>query len=158
MPELPGEGIVGSSLLVPSSEPRVKVCCIGSKEEADMAIDAGAHAIGLVSAMPSGPGVINEHVISEIIIHVQGRVTTVLLSAHVACADVVGQAQRLGPSVVQLVDAVTPATLDEIREHLPDTLLMPVLRVPEGSALETSQRLAFHSDILRVLDRYIAPP
>lgn len=36
----------------------VKVCCIGSIEEAEMALEAGADALGFVSAMPSGPGVI----------------------------------------------------------------------------------------------------
>ena len=35
---------------------RVKVCCIASPEEAGMAIAAGADALGLVGAMPSGPG------------------------------------------------------------------------------------------------------
>ena len=39
-------------------KPRIKVCCIASIEEAKLAIEMGASAIGLVSAMPSGPGVI----------------------------------------------------------------------------------------------------
>lgn len=34
---------------------RLKICCIGSLTEAWLAIDAGAAALGLVSAMPSGP-------------------------------------------------------------------------------------------------------
>ena len=38
--------------------PRVKICCISSREEAQLAIRYGASALGLVSAMPSGPGVI----------------------------------------------------------------------------------------------------
>jgi hypothetical protein len=45
---------------------RVKVCCIASVEEALIAIDAGAAALGLVSAMPSGPGVIAEATIAAI--------------------------------------------------------------------------------------------
>ncbi|MEL6613518.1 MAG: phosphoribosylanthranilate isomerase, partial [Bacteroidota bacterium] len=32
--------------------PRIKVCCIGSVEEARIAIEHGASALGLVSAMP----------------------------------------------------------------------------------------------------------
>ena len=40
------------------SVPRIKICCIASIDEARLAIDAGASALGLVSAMPSGPGVI----------------------------------------------------------------------------------------------------
>ena len=50
----------------PTAKPRVKICCIASLEEAWMAIDHGASALGLVSAMPSGPGPIAEDLIAEI--------------------------------------------------------------------------------------------
>ena len=40
--------------------PRVKICCIGSIHEAAVAIAHGASALGLVSHMPSGPGVVGE--------------------------------------------------------------------------------------------------
>ena len=42
-----------------SARPHIKICCIASLDEARLAIDAGAAALGLVSAMPSGPGVID---------------------------------------------------------------------------------------------------
>jgi len=45
---------------------RVKICCIASIAEAWLAIDHGASAVGLVSAMPSGPGPIPEDLIAEI--------------------------------------------------------------------------------------------
>ena len=49
--------------------PKVKICCIGSVEEARLtiAIACGASALGAVSAMPSGPGVIDEDLIAETI-------------------------------------------------------------------------------------------
>jgi phosphoribosylanthranilate isomerase len=37
--------------------PRIEVCCIASVDEAWLAIRHGASALGLVSAMPSGPAV-----------------------------------------------------------------------------------------------------
>jgi len=46
--------------------PKVKICCISSIEEARLAIDSGANALGLVSAMPSGPGVISDELIAKI--------------------------------------------------------------------------------------------
>lgn len=46
--------------------PRIKICCISSIEEARMAIEAGASALGLVGPMPSGPGVISDDLIFEI--------------------------------------------------------------------------------------------
>ena len=45
---------------------RIKVCCISSPDEARIAIEAGAHALGLVSSMPSGPGPISDELIGEI--------------------------------------------------------------------------------------------
>ena len=45
----------------------VKVCCIQNVEEARRAIQAGADALGLVAAMPSGPGPISDPLISEIL-------------------------------------------------------------------------------------------
>ena len=36
------------------SRPFIKICCIASVDEAALAVAAGASALGLVSAMPSG--------------------------------------------------------------------------------------------------------
>ena len=47
--------------------PRVKICCISSFEEAKLAIKNGASALGLVGNMPSGPGVIGDELINEIV-------------------------------------------------------------------------------------------
>jgi phosphoribosylanthranilate isomerase len=48
------------------TSPIVKICCIASVQEARVAVAAAAGALGLVSAMPSGPGVIEEALIGEI--------------------------------------------------------------------------------------------
>jgi phosphoribosylanthranilate isomerase len=61
-------------------KPRVKICCISSVEEARTAIDFGASAIGLVSEMPSGPGVISEEMIGKIAMSIPARIDTFLLT------------------------------------------------------------------------------
>ena len=48
------------------NRPLLKICCIASAEEAQLAIKVGAAALGLVSAMPSGPAVIGEDRIAQI--------------------------------------------------------------------------------------------
>ena len=58
-----------------------KVCCIASRDEAALAIGAGASALGLVSHMPSGPGVIDEALIAEIAAFVPPTVDTFLLTS-----------------------------------------------------------------------------
>ena len=45
--------------------PLVKICCIASVAEALMAQQAGAAALGLVSAMPTGPGVVSDAVVAR---------------------------------------------------------------------------------------------
>jgi phosphoribosylanthranilate isomerase len=44
---------------------RVKICCISSDDEARMAIEYGASAIGLVGKMPGGPGPISDELIRK---------------------------------------------------------------------------------------------
>ena len=50
-------------------KPRIKICCISSVEEAQMAASFGAAALGLVGRMPSGPGPIADELIAMIIRH-----------------------------------------------------------------------------------------
>ena len=59
----------------------VKVCCIADIDEARLAIGAGASAIGLVSAMPSGPGPIDEADIARIAAAVPAPTETFLLTS-----------------------------------------------------------------------------
>ena len=56
--------------------PRVKICCIRDIGEAELAIAAGASALGLVAAMPSGPGVISEDAITTIAARIPPPIAT----------------------------------------------------------------------------------
>ncbi|MGH8430565.1 MAG: phosphoribosylanthranilate isomerase, partial [Solimonas sp.] len=84
----------------------VKVCCIADLAEARLAISAGASAIGLVSAMPSGPGPIPESLIAEIAAQVPPPAETFLLTALTDAAAIAEQQKRCGTTAVQLVDHV----------------------------------------------------
>lgn len=83
----------------PHFRPAVKICCISSPAEARLAIAAGADAPGLVSAMPSGPGVIAEALIAEIAAGV--RLVQMIPVASPASID---QAAAVAPQV----DAILP--------------------------------------------------
>jgi len=61
--------------------PRVKICCIGSVAEAEVAIRHGADALGLVSAMPSGPGPISDELVAAIAATVPPPIATFLLTS-----------------------------------------------------------------------------
>ena len=76
--------------------PRVKICCISSVEEARVAIRHGADALGLVSAMPSGPGVIDEDAIAQIAAAIPPPIATFLLTSSQSPDEIADQQKRCG--------------------------------------------------------------
>jgi len=121
---------------------RVKVCCIASTEEADLAIAAGADALGLVSAMPSGPGPIPESDIASIVRHVGTRAATVLLTAQQHAAGIADQLDRIRPTVVQLVDELTEHEYVALRAAHPEVVLMQVIHVRDARSVNEAARVA----------------
>ena len=129
---------------------KVKVCCIASVEEARVAIDAGAAALGLVSAMPSGPGVIDEATIAAIAAAVPREVETFLLTAHTNAAAIVAQHRRCCTTTLPLVDALAPRELRELRRALlpARVTLVQVVHVTGASALDEALAVAPMVDAL----------
>jgi phosphoribosylanthranilate isomerase len=127
---------------------RVKICCIGSIDEAAMALDASADALGLVSAMPSGPGVIDDRDIARIAEWVGTRAATVLLTSRLTADGIDEQLRDAHPTVLQLVDALPEAELIDIRARHPDVVVMPVVHVRDASSLSEAVRLAQIADAI----------
>ncbi len=109
--------------------PHVKICCIASVDEARAAVAAGAHALGLVSAMPSGPGVIDEALIAEIAAAVAPPAQTFLLTSRRHAAAIAEQHRRCRTTTLQLVDHVAHDELRRLRDALPDVRLVQVIHV-----------------------------
>jgi phosphoribosylanthranilate isomerase len=121
---------------------RVKVCCITTHEEADLAIAAGADTLGFVSAMPSGPGPIPEADIASIVRRVGGRAATVLLTSRQDAPRIADQLDRIRPTVVQLVDELAEGAYAALRASHPDVALMQVIHVREPRAVDEAVRVA----------------
>lgn len=119
---------------------RVKVCCIQSLAEARLAVHLGADALGLVGAMPSGPGPIEDDAIAEIAARVPPGVATFLLTSRTEPESVVDHVRTCGTNVVQLVDAVTEATWRALRRHCASVRIVQVVHVEDDAALETAAR------------------
>ena len=127
---------------------QVKICCIASAEEAALALAAGASALGLVSAMPSGPGPINEAQIAAIVAAVASTVDTFLLTALLDADTIAAQHARCGTRSVQLVDRLHAGELPRLRRRLPDTRLVQVVHVEDDSALDEARLAAPYVDAL----------
>jgi phosphoribosylanthranilate isomerase len=120
----------------------VKVCCIADIDEARLAIGAGASAIGLVSAMPSGPGPIDEADIARIAAAVPAPTETFLLTSLVEAEAIAGQHGRCGTTAVQLVDAIDEAELRRLRRLLPATRLVQVIHVTGPESVDEARAAA----------------
>lgn len=131
--------------------PVIKICCIASVEEALLALGAGARALGLVSAMPSGPGVIGDDTIAEIAAAVRCQALqadTFLLTARTRAEAIAEQHAAAGTTTLQLVDHVPHDELRRLRALRPQARLVQVIHVRDAAALEEARAAAPHVDAL----------
>ncbi|HEV8638057.1 MAG TPA: phosphoribosylanthranilate isomerase [Chloroflexota bacterium] len=126
----------------PSVKPRIKVCCISSLAEAQTAVAAGASALGLVSAMPSGPGVIEEALIAKIADGVPPGVATFLLTSLQDVDAIVAQQRRCRASTLQLVDRLPAGSYARLQAALPGIKLVQVIHVGGAESIEEALDVA----------------
>jgi len=107
-----------------------------------MAIDAGASAVGLVSAMPSGPGPIPEELIAEIAATIPPGVSSFLLTCLQDAASIIEQQRRLGVNTIQICDRLTQGSYQDLREALPGVSLVQVVHVTGPEAVDEAVAVA----------------
>ncbi len=127
---------------------RVKVCCMSSGDECALAVEAGADAVGFVSAMPSGAGMVGEELIAGIAPLVPPPVATFLLTSSLDPAVIAAQQRRCGTNTIQLVDSVGPSCLASLREDLPGVRLVQVIHVVDDSSVEEAKQIAHLVDAI----------
>jgi len=115
---------------------RVKICCMGSLEEARLAIRAGADAVGLVGAMPSGPGAIDDRTIATIAALVPPPIATFLLTSEVTAAAIAHHVERTRPSTVQIVSHISTSEAARLAHLLPGVRRVQVIHVEDERALD----------------------
>lgn len=127
---------------------RLKVCCIADVEEAQTAIRLGADALGLVSAMPSGPGVIAEELIAEVAAAVPPPVATFLLTSLQDADAIIEQQRRCRTNTLQLCDRLSEGAHDRLRAALPGVALVQVVHVEGEASVKEALAAAPHVDAL----------
>jgi phosphoribosylanthranilate isomerase len=126
----------------------VKICCIASVEEAQLAIDHGASALGLVSAMPSGPGPIDENLIAQIALRVPPPIATFLLTCAQDVRSIIAQQRRCRTNTLQLCDHLLEGTHDDLRDALPGVGIVQVIHVNGAQAIDEALRVASKVDAI----------
>ncbi len=132
----------------PVRRPRIKVCCIRDVAEAWTAIDHGASALGLVSAMPSGPGVIEDQAIAAVAKVVPPGVATFLLTSLQDSASIVAQHRRLRTTTLQIVDRLASGSYRDLREALPGIGLVQVIHVRGPESVDEAVTVAPQVDAI----------
>lgn len=131
-----------------NARPRVKICCISSRDEVALAVRAGAAALGLVSHMPSGPGVIPDDLIHDLATRVPPGVASFLLTSRQSTTEIIEQQRRLRASTLQLCDALRDGSHDDLRRALPGIALVQVVHVRDTSAVDEALAVAPEVDAI----------
>lgn len=127
---------------------RVKICCIQSIAEAQIAIENGAYAIGLVSKMPSGPGVISESKIREIAEWAPGNIKTVLLTSLQNADEIIEQHNYCRTNVLQLVDSQEVKTYQILKKEFPKVELIQVIHVIDENSVSEAIDVSNYVDFI----------
>lgn len=131
---------------------RMKICCMQSAAEADAAIAAGALAVGLVGAMPNGPGPICDAAIREIAAHVHGRcgdaVWTTLLTSRTDGEAIADHVADTGVNSIQIVDDPAPRAYEKLRRAHPALRIIQVIHVEDERAVDAARRAGEGADFI----------
>ena len=128
----------------PFHRPRVKICCISNAKEAWLAIRYGASALGLVSEILSGPGVIPESTIAGIARIVPPSVSSFLLTSKQDSSAIIEQHKHCGTNVIQLCDQLKIESYKELRDAMPGIGLVQVIHVTGEETLKEALSVAPH--------------
>jgi phosphoribosylanthranilate isomerase len=127
---------------------KVKICCISSAEEAQLAAAHGAYALGLVGHMPSGPGVIDDALIADIARVVALPTRTFLLTSETKVEAIIAHQRRVRTTTVQIVDALEGRQYDRLRQELPGVELVQVIHVMDEASVREAVEVAEHVDAI----------
>ena len=127
---------------------RIKICCISSVDEARMAIEAGADALGLVGKMPSGPGPIPDELIREIALTVPPPVSTFLLTSETSLDQIINHHSGTRTSTIQIVDMLTTGTYSQLKKALPGIKIVQVIHVIDNKSVKQALEISGEVDAL----------
>ncbi len=127
---------------------KVKICCISTIEEANNALKFGADVLGLVAKMPSGPGTIEDELISEIVRSVPSHTNTFLLTPKTNPYEIIEHQRLTGTNSIQLVDAVKIEDYKILRKNLPNIKLIQVIHITSEASIEEAKQYAMVADMI----------
>lgn len=129
-------------------ETRIKICCIRDIREAETAMRYGASAIGLVAAMPSGPGPIPDELIRQIAATTPPPIATFLLTSRTSVREIIEHHRLTHTNTIQIVDALSEGTYAELKSALPGVKIVQVVHVLREESVEEAVRISRSVDAI----------
>jgi phosphoribosylanthranilate isomerase len=113
-----------------------------------MAIRYGASALGLVGAMPSGPGVISDELIREIAGIIPPPIASFLLTSETDAEKIIAHHRNVQTNTVQIVDELQSGSYQQLRQAMPGVKLVQVIHVIDEESVVEAVRISAQVDAL----------
>ena len=127
---------------------RFKICCISNEEEARMAVEYGAWAIGLVARMPSGPGPISDELIRQIAKTVPPPVATFMLTSETSVNKIIEHHHRTNTNTIQIVDSISSGSYGQFKSELPNVKIVQVIHVINERSVDEAIEISEQVDAI----------
>jgi phosphoribosylanthranilate isomerase len=123
---------------------RIKVCCIASAEEARLAIEVGADALGFVAAGPGSPRTVADEFIADTAAAAPPPIATFLLTAEQTAAGIADHVRRTRTTAVQILNHIHPDEAERLAAIAPFVRRVQVIHVEGPEALDLIPTYAPH--------------
>lgn len=130
---------------------KIKICCIRSLQEAELAVRCGASALGFVSKMPVGSGFLTDDEIKAIVAKLPAGPMSVLLTPRTVPEEIAAQHSPIGSAALQLVAPISPEDVLALKALLPRVQLIKVIHVEDEHSFDYA-RTYFESADMLLLD------
>lgn len=128
---------------------RVKICGNRTIEEAKMAVEAGADAVGfLVGIRHDSDDSLAPETARDIVKHIPPFISTVVVTHLVTAKEVVDLCDRILPTTVQLHDDIVPRQIAEIRMVRPHLKLIKAIHVVGDQAMNEAKTFSPYVDAI----------
>ncbi|MEL7001774.1 MAG: phosphoribosylanthranilate isomerase [Bacteroidota bacterium] len=119
-----------------SARTRIKICCIASLEEAQLAVSMGADAVGFVCATPTSVRTINKGKVAQITPRIPPPIGTFLLTSESKASNIAENVRLTSASTVQILYHLSIGESERLSELLPTTKRVQVIHVESEKSLD----------------------
>ncbi len=128
--------------MYPTIRTRIKICCMASFEEVQLAIQAGADAVGFVCAAPTSPSTIYKQSIASITSLIPPPISTFMLTSEPTASNIAQYVRITGASTVQIIPHLRLEESKQLTELIPATRRVQVIHIKNEGALDLIDKYA----------------